>query len=93
MTLPAFRAAVAAAEQAALTDYYQNEILPQLPAALRPLSADSLLPTDIQCLRLQKRYILAPPNPQGSRELFEAPQAAPNAYDGLPKPITRISWT
>lgn len=92
VALPAFRTAVAAlaaqpaaAELADLTAFYQTDILPQLPEAGRPLSADTLLPTDAQGLRLQHRYIANNPNPQGKRDLFEGPSATPDAYDAVHK--------
>ena len=92
VALPAFRTAVAAlasqpaaAELADLTAFYQTDILPQLPEAGRPLSADTLLPTDAQGLRLQHRYIANNPNPQGKRDLYEGPSATPDAYDAVHK--------
>ena len=92
VALPAFRTAVAAlaaqpaaAELADLTAFYQTDILPQLPEAGRPLSADTLLPTDAQGVRLQQRYIANNPNPQGKRDLFEGPSATPDAYDAVHK--------
>ncbi|MEI6797646.1 MAG: adenylate/guanylate cyclase domain-containing protein [Pseudomonadota bacterium] len=90
--MPEFRAARASegalpstAELAALTQFYQSDILPNLPEAGRPLSAGPLLPTDPQGERLQQRYIAANPHPQGKRDLFEGPSAAANAYDAVHK--------
>ena len=92
VALPAFRTAVAAlaaqpaaAELADLTAFYQTDILPQLPEAGRPLSADTLLPTDAQGVRLQQRYIANNPNQQGKRDLYEGPSATPDAYDAVHK--------
>jgi len=90
--LPEFRAAVAlegalpaTTEQSALADFYQSDILPNLPEAQRPLSPDILLPTEPQGMRLQQRYIAANPNASGKRDLFEGPQGTPDAYDAVHK--------
>lgn len=93
--LPEFHAAAqleaALPSDAALADltaFYQTDILPQLPDAQRPLSADTLLPTDASGLRLQQRYISGNPNQQGKRDLFEGPALSadsPNSYDAVHK--------
>lgn len=91
--IPAFEAAVAAeasqpatAERSNVLGFYADTVLPKLPTATRPLSADALLPADASALRLQDRYIVQNPNPQGDRELLEQPASVTtNAYDAVHK--------
>ncbi|MEY4698020.1 MAG: hypothetical protein RIT14_2448 [Pseudomonadota bacterium] len=77
---PQFRAALAVESalpdggaRAAMTDYYTETVLPRLTAAIRPLSAEPLLPDSVAGLRLQDRYIARNPHPLGERELLEQP--------------------
>jgi class 3 adenylate cyclase len=81
--LPAFRAAYEAerslpapAAKEGLLKFYSS-LLAKLPEAMRPLSAEALLPTDAPGLRLQERYIVRNPNPVGDREKLEQPTPVP----------------
>jgi len=93
--ISAFRDAIAfestlsaATDKQALAQFYNDQILPKLPDADRPLSPDELLPNTDAGLRLQRRYIAENKAPEGQRDLLEVPTtAAPDAnpYDAAHK--------
>lgn len=89
--IPAFRTALDQERSLAppasldgLQKFYAG-LMDKLPAAMRPLSAEILLPSDVVGRRLQDRYIARNPNPLGEREKMEQPAGAANSgsYDDV----------
>lgn len=93
--IPAFRTALQEEQglpeptsRAGILKFYNEQVLAKLPTSMRPLSADTLLPSDTGGLRLQDRYIAQNPYAASERERFEAPAPTignTGSYDAVHK--------
>lgn len=63
--------------------FYRDSILPLMPEAERPLSADPVLPNTSAGLRLQQRYLVENPAAVGQRDLMESPATESGPYDAV----------